>query len=49
MPRAVICSLSQIRNIVPPVSVSVVESRKSAPGSLTRLGTLCSAEATPNA
>ena len=37
MPRAVICSPSHIRNIVPPVSVIVVEMRKNQPGSLTML------------
>ena len=35
MPRAVICSPSHIRNIVPPTSVMVVEMRKNMPGSLT--------------
>ena len=34
MPRAVICSPSHIRNIVPPTSVIVVEMRKNMPGSL---------------
>ena len=37
MPREVICSPSHIRNMVPPVSVIVVESRKNTPGSLTTL------------
>ena len=35
MPRAVICSPSHIRNMVPPVSVIVVEIRKNRPGSVT--------------
>ena len=37
MPRAVICSPSHIRNMVPPVSVIAVEIRKNKPGSLTTL------------
>ena len=35
MPRAVICSPSHIRNIVPPVSVMTVDMRKNQPGSMT--------------
>ena len=35
MPRAVICSPSHIRNIVPPTSVMTVTKRKNALGSLT--------------
>ena len=35
MPRAVICSPSHIRNMVPPISVSTVEMRKNQPGSET--------------
>ena len=35
MPRAVICSPSHIRNMVPPVSVIAVEMRKNMPGSAT--------------
>ena len=35
MPRAVICSPSHIRNMVPPVSVIAVEMRKKKPGSAT--------------
>jgi hypothetical protein len=35
MPRAVICSPSHIRNIVPPTSVITVEIRKNQPGSAT--------------
>ena len=34
-PREVICSPSQTRNIVPPVSVTMVDMRNSRPGSLT--------------
>ena len=34
-PRDVICSPSQTRNIVPPVSVTMVEIRNKRPGSLT--------------
>ena len=37
MPRAVICSPSHIRKMVPPVSVITVEMRKIRPGSLTTL------------
>ena len=37
MPREVICSPSHIRNMVPPVSVMVVEIRKKSPGSTTTL------------
>ena len=37
IPRAVICSPSHIRNMVPPVSVITVESRKPQPGSETML------------
>ena len=37
MPRAVICSPSHIRNMVPPVSVIAVEMRKNKPGSATTL------------
>ena len=37
-PREVICSPSQTRNIVPPVSVSTVDTRKSRPGSATMPG-----------
>ena len=37
MPRAVICSPSHIRNMVPPVSVMTVEMRKNQPGSVTTL------------
>ena len=37
MPRAVICSPSHIRNMVPPVSVMTVAMRKKKPGSLTTL------------
>ena len=35
MPRAVICSPSHIRNIVPPTSVMTAEMRKNSPGSVT--------------
>ena len=35
MPRAVICSPSHIRNMVPPTSVITVEMRKNTPGSAT--------------
>ena len=35
MPRAVICSPSHIRNMVPPSSVMTVEMRKNMPGSAT--------------
>ena len=42
MPREVICSPSHIRNMVPPVSVIVVEIRKKKPGSLTTLPVPCS-------
>ncbi|MEZ5765773.1 MAG: hypothetical protein R3D69_17060 [Xanthobacteraceae bacterium] len=38
MPRAVICSPSHIRNMVPPVSVMTVEMRKNQPGSATIAG-----------
>ena len=34
-PRAVICSPSHIRNIVPPISVITVVRRKNMPGSIT--------------
>ena len=34
-PRAVICSPSHIRNIVPPTRVTTQESRKNRPGSIT--------------
>src|SRR5215510_5235455 len=34
-PRAVICSPSHIRNMVPPTSVTTVEMRKNQPGSIT--------------
>lgn len=34
-PRAVICSPSHIRNMVPPTSVMTVEMRKNRPGSMT--------------
>jgi hypothetical protein len=34
-PRAVICSPSHIRKIVPPVSVTTVEKRKANPGEMT--------------
>ena len=34
-PRAVICSPSHIRNMVPPASVITVEMRKNKPGSMT--------------
>jgi hypothetical protein len=37
MPRAVICSPSHIRNMVPPVSVITVEMRKNQPPSATVL------------
>ena len=37
-PRDVICSPSHTRNIVPPVSVTIVEMRNSSPGSLTMPG-----------
>jgi hypothetical protein len=37
MPRAVICSPSHIRNMVPPTSVMTVEIRKNQPGSVTML------------
>ena len=37
MPRAVICSPSHIRNIVPPTSVMTQDARKNRPGSVTRL------------
>ena len=35
MPRAVICSPSHIRNMVPPTSVMTAEIRKNRPGSVT--------------
>ena len=35
IPRAVICSPSHIRNIVPPTSETTQEMRKNAPGSIT--------------
>ena len=35
MPRAVICSPSHIRNMVPPTRVTTVEMRKNQPGSMT--------------
>jgi hypothetical protein len=35
MPREVICSPSHIRNIVPPSSVTTVETGKNMPGSTT--------------
>ncbi len=35
MPRAVICSPSHIRNMVPPTSVITAEMRKNMPGSVT--------------
>ena len=35
MPRAVICSPSHIRNMVPPTSVITQETRKNRPGSIT--------------
>ncbi len=35
MPRAVICSPSHIRNIVPPTRVTTQEKRKNMPGSIT--------------
>ena len=38
MPRAVICSPSHIRNIVPPVSVMTAVKRKNQPGSVTMSG-----------
>src|SRR5690242_12984183 len=38
MPRCVICSLSQIRNITPPAIVTVTEATKSKPPSPARLG-----------
>ena len=47
MPRAVICSPSHIRNMVPPVSVTVVDSRKNAPGSVTTLPEPCRPTAMP--
>ena len=37
MPRDVICSPSHIRNIVPPIRVSTVETTKNQPGSVTTL------------
>ena len=37
MPRAVICSPSHIRNIVPPVSVMTVVMTKNRPGLMTML------------
>ena len=47
MPREVICSPSHIRNMVPPVSVTVVEIRKNMPGSLTTLPAPCRPTAMP--
>ena len=47
MPRAVICSPSHIRNMVPPVSVITVETTKNRPGSCTMLPELCSPTAMP--
>jgi hypothetical protein len=47
MPREVICSPSHIRNMVPPVSVIAVESRKNMPGSLTTLPAPSSPTAMP--
>ena len=47
MPREVICSPSHIRNMVPPVSVMVVDSRKNTPGSLTTLPAPCRPTAMP--
>ena len=41
MPREVICSPSHIKNIVPPVSVIVVEIRKKMPGLETTLPVPC--------
>ena len=35
MPRAVICSPSHIRNMVPPTSVMTADMRKNMPGSVT--------------
>ena len=35
MPRAVICSPSHIRNMVPPTRVTTQDRRKNAPGSIT--------------
>ena len=43
-PRAVICSPSHIRNMVPPTSVTTVEMRKNQPGSITT-GPDCAARA----
>jgi len=42
IPRAVICSPSHIKNIVPPVSVIVVEIKKKMPGLETTLPVPCS-------
>ncbi len=47
MPRAVICSPSHIRNMVPPVSVITVEMRKNMPGSCTTFPELSSPIAMP--
>ena len=41
-PRAVICSPSHIRNMVPPTSVTTVDMRKNGPGSTTTPGEPCS-------
>ena len=40
-PRAVICSPSHIRNMVPPTRVTTVETRKNGPGSITTPGEPC--------
>ena len=47
MPREVICSPSHIRNMVPPIRVSTVETMKNQPGSVTTLVCPCSPTAIP--
>jgi hypothetical protein len=47
MPRAVTCSPSHIRNMVPPVSVITVETMNIRPGSLTTLPDPCRPTAMP--
>ncbi len=46
-PRAVTCSPSHIRNMVPPVSVITVEARKNKPGSVTTPALDCRPMAMP--
>ena len=49
MPRLVICSPSHIRNKVPPVNVTTVESTKKGPGSRTMPPEPCKPTAMPQA